>query len=167
MKLTVFLVVCVLTVMVFAAAEACHCNKTTSKGGHGEKKWDKAELAKTFLKKYDADEDGALSKKEFPGSDKNFDKIDADSGGTVTLEELTAAHQEWIKEEFARNFLKKNDADEDGVLSKKEFPGSDEKFDKIDADSDGSVTLAELTAAHEKRTKKTSELHKGKSHKKE
>ncbi len=167
MKLTVFLVVCALTVLVFAEAEADHCAKTTGKAAHAEKKSNKAEFVENFLTKYDADENGALSKKEFPSTDEKFDKIDADSDGSVTLEELKASHQEWAKEEFARSFLKKYDADEDGVLSKKEFPGTDEKFDKIDADSGGSVTLEELIACHAKRTKRTGEFHKEKHHKKE
>lgn len=101
MKMTMFLLVCALSVLAFAAAEAGEgCGKTAGdKGTSGDhcKKLTAEQFAKKFIEKHDADGDGAISKEELPGKDEKFAKIDANSDGSITLEELKQAHTKWAE----------------------------------------------------------------------
>ena len=53
--------------------------------------------------------------------------------------------------EHAANWLKKFDADKDGILSKEEWSKDDFTYTTADADKDGTVTLNELAEAMKKK----------------
>jgi len=103
------------------------------------------------LRAADKDGNGSLSRDEvagFPGLAANFDAIDANKDGQVSLQELQAMRgaghgprgQRWTRW----------DADGDGRLSREEVanaPRLAQQFDTIDANRDGVLTVEELQAA--------------------
>ena len=114
-----------------------------------------------YLKDHDANNDGMISKDEFPGSAQAFARIDADRDGLITKEEAIAAeataHQrqgrrgelqaQVTPQERWNTMLEEHDADNDGRISREEFGGPPHAFNRMDADGDGFLTEAEVLAA--------------------
>lgn len=122
--------------------------------------------------KADTNKDGALSKKEassaaapgFPVMNKNFDAMDKDRNGKVTISE----RENFLRDESRRQIDKQQaeaqkkfeasfavaDTNKSGGLSKKEldsaqspgFPLIKKNFDAMDTDKNGQVTVAERNA---------------------
>lgn len=104
------------------------------------------------FKAADKDNDGNLTRDEakaMPRVAKNFDAIDADKSGTVTLAEIQASMKKMAKEMHERGVerFKAADNNGDGVLDKEEakaMPRVAKNFDAIDADKSGAVTEKEI-----------------------
>ena len=120
----------------------------------------------TRFKAADKDNDGSLTREEakaMPRVAKNFDAIDADKSGTVTLAEIQAAMKKMAKEAHDRGVerFKAADKDNDGSLTREEakaMPKVAKNFDAIDADKSGTVTLKEIHTymkAHRQERKKS------------
>lgn len=99
--------------------------------------------AKTALELLDQNHDGKLSQKElehFPGVLQRFDQ---NKDGELDLKELetavTAARAEGPYAAFD-DFLTRYDLDQDGAVSRLEFPGSDALFARLDANGDGVIS---------------------------
>ena len=117
------------------------------------------------FKKADKNGDGMLDKEEAkatPRIAKNFDNIDADNSGTVSLAEIHASMKEKGKEMHERGAegFKAADKNGDGVLDREEAkatPRVAKNFDDIDADKSGTVTGKEIKdymkAHHQEREK--------------
>jgi len=105
------------------------------------------------LKAADKNADGMLDRQEaasLPFISKNFDAIDADKNGYITLEELRAFHQAHRGGHGHHGGLKALDKDGDGKISREEAaaaPRLAQNFDKIDTNHDGFLTRDELAAA--------------------
>jgi Ca2+-binding EF-hand superfamily protein len=130
----------VLTVAELTAArEALHAKFEGHRGDFG-KKLDPAEMVKRF----DKNGDGKLQVAELPERMQKFmAKADADKDGSLTVAELTAARETFLKEHFARM-----DTSGDGALTAEEVGERKWAFvSAADADGNGSVTLAEVEAA--------------------
>jgi len=116
---------------------------------HAEEKGARLEAA---FKKADKDNDGTLTKdeaKSMPRVAKNFDAIDADKDGTVSLAEIHASMKQKGKEmhDSAVEKFKAADKDNDGTLTKEEakaMPRVAKNFDAIDTDKDGTVSEKEI-----------------------
>jgi Ca2+-binding EF-hand superfamily protein len=94
---------------------------------------------------FDRNGDGKISREEFAGPVFLFDRLDADGDGSISREE-------------ARKFqpgpgpgggdlaqrLRAMDRNGDGKISKDEFAGPPQFFDRFDANKDGSITIDEL-----------------------
>ena len=111
-----------------------------------------------FINKYDKDENGKLSKDEFPGSDEGFEKFDKNQDGYIDEDEVRKARKEKPKKE-RKGYLNKHDKNGDGKLSKDEFPGSDEAFDNFDKNQDGYIDKDEAHKARKERTKKKTQAY--------
>ncbi|HKB81847.1 MAG TPA: EF-hand domain-containing protein [Burkholderiales bacterium] len=104
------------------------------------------------FKKADTDNDGTLTKgeaKAMPRVAKNFDAIDADKDGTVSLDEIRTSMKQASKamHERAVERFKSADKDNDGTLTRDEakaMPRVAKYFDAIDADKDGTVSEQEI-----------------------
>ena len=113
---------------------------------------DNAAKLEAAFKSADKDNDGTLDKTEaaaMPRVSKNFDKIDTDKDGTVSMDEVKAAmmHAKQSMHEKGEAAFKKADADNDGTLDKTEakaMPRVAKNFDAIDADKDGTVSMEEI-----------------------
>lgn len=117
------------------------------------------------FKTADKDNDGSLTREEaaaMPRVAKNFDAIDSDKSGTVTLAELQSATKKMAKEVHERGVerFKAADGNGDGTLDRgeaKAMPRVAKNFDAIDADKSGSVTgkeIHEYMKAHRQDRKK-------------
>ncbi|MCD6360951.1 MAG: EF-hand domain-containing protein [Armatimonadetes bacterium] len=126
-------------------------------GQHGQ--MDPAQRWQHMLERLDTNKDGKISKDEFPGRDEVFDRIDANGDGFITEDEAAAIGnrrgggqrgqmdpaQRW------QRMLERQDTNKDGKISKDEFPGRDEVFDRIDANGDGFITEDEAAAMGNRR----------------
>ena len=101
--------------------------------------------------KLDANSDGKITQEEVAAAKEvRFAKVDADGDGFVTQEEMTA-HMMARHEERMKKMFERQDGDGDGKLAVSEFGGHGEKmFEMMDADGDGAVTKEEAKAAREK-----------------
>lgn len=99
------------------------------------------------IERLDTDGNGSISKDEAKGPmAKNFDRIDANSDGEITMTELAIAREN-RKEKAGQ--LKNADRDGNGAISADEAAeaGLDrlvQHFDKIDADGDGEISKQEM-----------------------
>jgi len=104
------------------------------------------------FKAADKDNDGSLTRDEakaMPRIAKNFDAIDVDKSGTVTLAEIQASMKKMAKEMHDRGVerFKAADKNGDGMLDREEakaMPRVAKNFDAIDADKSGTVTEKEI-----------------------
>jgi Ca2+-binding EF-hand superfamily protein len=137
MKRFAALTVCILCALSLPAAALA--------AEHGRK------LEQAF-KQADHDNDGSLDREEaktLPRVAKNFDRIDADKSGTITLDEIrTSAHTaaQKMRAQHEAKFAAA-DKDHDGTLDPEEakaLPRVAKSFDAIDADKSGTVSEEEI-----------------------
>lgn len=104
---------------------------------------------KGFLKKFDNNEDGNVSKEEFKHAvEKRFQSIDIDQNGTVSTQEVEDYHQK-RKEKYKKNKFAKFDDNGDNLITKEEFLAIhlkrlEEKFSKLDQNNDSKLTRNEF-----------------------
>jgi Ca2+-binding EF-hand superfamily protein len=109
------------------------------------------------FQRLDQDGDGALVRKEFPGSDRQFMALDADKDGKATFAEfrdsevaraLLRGHYRNQQEAHARTtpqqlaperlrWLQRWDRNHDGKVTRDEWTGSDDAFTLLDLDGNG------------------------------
>jgi Ca2+-binding EF-hand superfamily protein len=121
------------------------------------------------LKAMDKDGDGKVSKQEFTGPEPLFARLDADKDGFITQDEATRlgggpADAPKPKAEAPKDAprvgaqllerLKTMDKDGDGKISRSEFTGRPQVFDRLDADKDGFLTKDEIDRAAPAKDKK-------------
>lgn len=113
---------------------------------------DRGARMEAHFKTADKDNDGSLTREEaaaMPRVAKNFDAIDRDKSGTVTLTEMQATMKKMAKEAHKRGAerFKAADKDGDGSLTREEataMPKVAQNFDAVDADKSGTVTKKEI-----------------------
>lgn len=111
-----------------------------------------AERGQHFIQKFDKDNDGKVSKDEFPGPAEHFTRMDNNEDGFITADEVRAARPPRMggipdgngPKGTGQNFIGKFDKDNDGKVSKDEFPGPAEHFSDMDKNGDGFVTADEM-----------------------
>ncbi len=105
-------------------------------------------MARQMFSGFDQNKDGKLSRDEVPGDfRKNFDTLDADGDGALTVEEFLAAMQPGGNQTDSAliNRVLRHDEDGDGQISEEEAPEFIKKhFAKLDANSDGYLDEQEL-----------------------
>ena len=100
-------------------------------------------------KKLDQDNDGKISRAEWQRNEQAFDRVDADKDGFLTKEELRSAAREFRGK--LRKGLQEMDADADGNISRSEWKGKEEMFNRLDANNDGVLTRDELRGSRKRR----------------
>ena len=120
-------------------------------------KGDRAQKMHERLKAADTNGDGKISREEanasLPHIAKNFDAIDANNDGFITIDELRAFHEKSGRAHKMHEHLKAADKDGDGKISREEadaLPRLAKHFDEIDTNKDGFITKEEMRAFHEK-----------------
>ena len=126
-------------------------------GGPGGPKGERAQQMLERIKTADTNGDGKISREEanasLPRIAKNFDAIDTNKDGFITMDELQAAGGKGGRMHKMHEHLKAADTNGDGKFSREEanasLPRIAKNFDAIDTNKDGFVTMEELRAFHE------------------
>jgi EF hand domain-containing protein len=101
-----------------------------------------------FVKAFDANGDGKVSKEEFLAKRPGFDKIDGNHDGSVTSEEVKAMPAVQKHGGTGQNFVAHFDADKDGKVTTAEYDAKRSTFfDKMDKNKDGMIDQSEFKAA--------------------
>lgn len=95
-----------------------------------------------FLREYDTNGDGKISKEEWADA---FAKMDLDGDGFVTQEELQK-----FAEQQREQYWKSLDKNADGAISRDEWPGREQGFNRLDTNGDGSISKEEMAQAQER-----------------
>lgn len=96
-------------------------------------------------KRLDQDNDGRISRSEWQRNQQAFDRMDTDKDGFLTKEELQSAAREFRGKR--RKGLREMDTDADGNMSRSEWKGKEETFDRLDTNKDGLLSRDELREA--------------------
>lgn len=94
----------------------------------------------TVCQKYDADDDGGISRNEFDGPRDDFDRLDRDGDGAIRENDLAweAPAQD---RDAAMALYRPADRNSDGRITQEEFASL---FQKLDRDDAGFITLDDL-----------------------
>lgn len=98
------------------------------------------------LKKFDANQDGQITRDEWKGQEDNFQKLDSNSDGIISREEMAAGRRQ-----FGKQRMKQMDADRDRQISRNEWSGDPELFNRLDRNNDGVISGRELKGRRRKR----------------
>ncbi|RMG49952.1 MAG: hypothetical protein D6723_13080 [Acidobacteria bacterium] len=98
------------------------------------------------IERFDRDGDGKLSRREFPGPPRLFDRLDVDGDGFISKAEVERFRHRAARSSFGERLLRVLDADHDGKLTREEFARIVEYFGQLDRDGDGMLTSQELRA---------------------
>ncbi len=110
-----------------------------AQGRRGGNMWDR-------LSRRDQDKDGKISREEFPGAGRMFDRLDTDGDGFITKAEADARSRGGRGGRGGANtdqLIEKLDADKSGTVDKREWEAL---FGKADKNGDGKLDKEELQA---------------------
>jgi Ca2+-binding EF-hand superfamily protein len=101
----------------------------------------KIDRASGYIKNFDKDKDGKLSKEEYPGSESAFKRADKNGDGYIdeTEAQMGTPPVQPQKERRRTGYVQSFDKDKDGKLSREEYPGSEAAFKRLDINGDGFV----------------------------
>lgn len=132
MKRISIFALCLLALVLSTAALAQ--NPTGARQGRGRQNGGK-------LRKMDVNNDGAISRDEWKGKPKGFERIDRDNDNIINREEAMAAGKHG-----RQAGLKRMDENNDRQISRNEWKGDPEAFGRLDVNNDGILTREELKA---------------------
>lgn len=108
----------------------------------------KTDNVDTWFVRFDHNKDGQLTLDEFGLGRTYFTALDLDANGVLTRDEAKKALAQKPKDESIVD-LRKLDTDGDGVVSRREWTGTQEAFDKFDVDRDGALSRKDRELARE------------------
>lgn len=94
----------------------------------------------SVAKKYDADQDGKISREEFPGGDAEFARLDRDFSESIEPKDLEWKEDALFRSPITELFFR-SDKDSSGSVSREELAAF---FDKIDTNGAGEFSLDDL-----------------------
>lgn len=110
----------------------------------------RAQQTGAMFQRLDKNHDGVISKDEWPRAAEGFTRLDANSDGVLSQDELLRAatprqamRQQRINRQIQRQ-VRRMDTNGDRTISREEWRGKADLFDRMDADKDGLLTAAEI-----------------------
>ena len=103
-----------------------------------------------MFQRLDKNQDGAVSKDEWPRGEQAFTRLDVNKDGALSQEELRRAAtprqfmQQRVRARMVQRQLRRLDVNRDRTLTRDEWKGRPEMFDRIDANKDGTLTADEI-----------------------
>ena len=91
----------------------------------------------------DQNGDGKISEEEFPGPDEHFSRIDLNGDGFIDLQEAGQAPPPPSRERRIPGGFYRDDVKGDGEVSRSEFSGPADHFDRLDLNGDGAIQESE------------------------
>lgn len=107
-------------------------------------------FAEGLFRLIDTNNDKKMSTEEIRAFARKLASADKDGDGYVTVEEAHKALREAAARKIGKVFFDRFDKNDDGKVTREEFPGPDERFDRIDQDGDGVITPKDLKEAARK-----------------
>jgi Ca2+-binding EF-hand superfamily protein len=107
------------------------------------------QIGAMFLR-LDKNQDAAVSKDEWPRGEQAFTRLDVNQDGVLSQEELRRAAtprqvmQQRIRARMVQRQLRRMDVNQDRTITRDEWKGRPELFDRIDADKSGTLTASEI-----------------------
>lgn len=145
MKTKTFTAAAALALAVAAMpAMALTTSRTGTHGKHDKQNgaWSqkqRAQFEQQFTR-FDRNGDGIVTRAEFPADATLFDQLDLNRDGGLTRSEVAQALPDRSSaERLARGY----DRNGDGVISRNEFPGNDNAFNRLDRNGDGVLSQAD------------------------
>ena len=96
-----------------------------------------------MIERHDQDGDGRVSISEFPGPDKHFNRIDQDGNGFIDQNEAPQSPRPKGKGRRVPGKFQEDDVDGNGVVSRTEFSGPADHFERLDRNGDGAIQESE------------------------
>ncbi|HYV06753.1 MAG TPA: EF-hand domain-containing protein [Blastocatellia bacterium] len=97
-----------------------------------------------LLQRSDANGDGQISRDEWKGRPRGFERLDRNHDGTLTRDEAEQAARD--RAEHRRKAIEQADKNGDGQINREEWQRRPEVFDRLDQNRDGVLTREELAA---------------------
>ncbi len=100
-----------------------------------------------FLERYDEDADGKVSRQERRGRAEGYDRLDRNEDSSIDTSDMQAAGGRGGKGGAPKRLptrLRSMDGDENGRVSRAEWKGPEQLFDRLDKNGDGSIDPSEL-----------------------
>jgi len=96
-----------------------------------------------MIERHDRDADGKISRDEFPGPDEHFTRIDLDDDGFINQNEARQNPRPEGQRGRVPGKFYEDDRDGDGVVSRTEFSGPVDHFERLDRNGDGTIQQSE------------------------
>ncbi|MFN7946396.1 MAG: EF-hand domain-containing protein [Blastocatellia bacterium] len=93
------------------------------------------------FQRLDRNQDGKISRDEWPGNPRAFDRLDTSQDGFLTRDELAAARP---RHRPGARLLMEMDKNHDNQISRDEWTRRPKAFDRLDLNHDGVITREEL-----------------------
>ncbi len=100
-------------------------------------------FSQSMIERHDRDGDNRVSMEEFPGPDDHFIRMDLDGDSFINQEEARQAPRPDGQEGRVPGKFTEDDGDGDGVVSRTEFSGPADHFDRLDLNGDGAIQESE------------------------
>ncbi len=115
-----------------------HKGETQSRSSRDDRRFHDDRLNQAWSQ-YDTNNDGMISRSEFPADAYLFDRLDTNRDGVLTRGEA----QEFATSGRARDEFRQLDANRDGMVSRNEWRGDLATFDRLDRNRDGVLSKAD------------------------
>ncbi len=97
------------------------------------------------LTKMDTNHDGQITREEWKGRDRGFQKADQNNDGIISRQETRNGRRQ-----LGKLHLRQMDSNQDKQITRSEWSGDPEAFSRLDKNSDGIITKEEIRGRRRK-----------------
>ena len=134
---------CLLAMILSTAAFAQSQNVAPDQTGQQKQRNSRHHGGK--ITKMDTNHDGQITREEWKGRDRGFQKADQNNDGIISRQETRNGRRQ-----LGKLHLRQMDSNQDRQITRSEWSGDAETFGKFDKNSDGTITRDELRSRRRK-----------------